>query len=122
MSSLLRGLTQPLTRTSRGDFASATGSAVVAANVGQVLATERGEVRWRPSFGRRLASLRHRANTLAGAELARIALAEALAEWEPRARVLDIRLEPDAGPLGNRLQLSVVYEVDGERIRQEALL
>lgn len=82
------GLLRPFQRDAKRDFANGGGRRLLSARIGQILGTKAdttaspGELPWRTDFGSRLHILRHRNNTEALAELARVIIVEALARWE----------------------------------------
>jgi len=95
------GLYRPLRRAKASDFATAHGTKLIAASIGQILGTRsdggpfQGELPWRTEFGSRLYMLRHRANDATTRELARAAVVEALQRWEPRAHVTDVSIDSE---------------------------
>lgn len=105
------GLRRPFRRTSANDFNAAMGSDLVRAQVGQVLGTALGEVRWRPSFGTLLNRLKHVRNTQAVPVLARISIENALRRWVPRAEIVDLTAEPIVKGTENKVLLSLSYVV-----------
>ena len=108
------GVLCPLRLTSTQDFATASGADLVKSDVMQLLGTVQGELPWRPDFGTRLTRLRHRQNTGALADLARIDVARALAKYEPRVRLRSVVSPAPSGPTANRRELHVHYEVTGK--------
>lgn len=92
------GLLRPFRRDRRQDFASGHGVEFVAAAVGQVLGTvcasdqSSGELPWRTEFGSLLHLLRLSNASPALVEKARAFVAQALARWEPRARVEAVKV------------------------------
>lgn len=103
------GILRPFRRTPRNDFANGGGQALLASNVGQVLGTEQGELRWDPLFGVRLQTMRQRLNTEASQELARVSIQSALNRYEPRVAVSDVLVEPIKNGTENLLDLSVIW-------------
>lgn len=89
-----RGLVRPLRRDEKVDYASADGVALILSNVGQVLGTKVGEVRWRRAFGSQLHRLRHRPDHPAFQSLAFFFAAQALGQWERRVRLRSIERVP----------------------------
>ncbi len=93
------GLLAPFRRDQKGDFAAGGEEALVIACVAQVLGTEsatptaQGELPWRPDFGSRLYTLRHRnLDDPVTQQIARVYAADALERWEPRFRLQALRL------------------------------
>jgi phage baseplate assembly protein W len=84
------GLIRPLTRGS--DWSRGVGAEVVLSNVGEVLGTIPGTMPWLPEFGCKVHQLRHRSNTPATKELARLYVEQAMTKWEPRAKVTKVEL------------------------------
>lgn len=88
-----RGVVHPFERDEKNDFANAAGEANVRACVAQVLGTRRGEVRWRRAFGSDLHRLLHRPQNPALEDFAALLVRDAIQRWEPRARLLSVRVE-----------------------------
>lgn len=93
------GLLVPFRRDGRGDFAAGSDVALVRASAEQVLGTEcthgtaAGELPWRPEFGSKLHLLRFRnVDDPVTRALAKQYVAEALARWEPRYRMREVRI------------------------------
>ena len=105
-----RGAIRPFRRGPNGHFVTGAGPELVQSNVGQVMGVEPGECRWRPSFGGNLGNLRHRGNTPALNELARLTIERAFGRWLPRLRVLGATADPLSPDLPNRLVVSVAYQ------------
>lgn len=110
-----RGLLRPFRRDKKNDFASGSGVALVVSNVGQVLGTKAdsarssGELPWRTDFGSRMHLLRHRNNKDSLRDLCAVYAIEALAKWEPRARVTRVTVETATkGTLVARVRFNVV--------------
>lgn len=101
-----RGVTSPFRRAS-SDLANAEGIALLKNNMKQILGVRAdsdyttGELPWRTEFGSLLHLLRHKPNTLATEELARIYVVEALARWEPRILVRAVGITREVGPDAN---------------------
>lgn len=118
------GLTQPFRRDLRGDFANDSEAALVASCVAQVIGTQssgpnsEGEVPWRPEFGSRLHALRHRNLDDATVDnLAKVYVADALRQWEPRYKLRGIGLfKVKSGPLARDVN-SLWVRVLGDVIR-----
>jgi uncharacterized protein len=111
------GILMPLRRDRQRDFAAAGGEALVRAAVQQILGTigasdfTQGELPWRTTFGSLLFLLRNQKNDLALQELARVYVQEALARWEPRVVVTDLRAERHDEGEGTALILRLRYNV-----------
>lgn len=75
------GLLIPFQRAQAQDFAAGGGSRLTSAKIRQVLGTSPGELPWRTSFGAGLEALRHQANDVVLAELARVRARDALETW-----------------------------------------
>lgn len=89
------GLMRPIVRAR--DFSHGSGIEEILSNVGEVLGTAPGTLPWLPEFGCEIHRLRHRANTPALRELARLYVEKALTKWEPRAQVTKVELLPLKG-------------------------
>lgn len=90
------GILRPFIRDAKNDFANAGGSKLLASRIGQILGTKAdstagpGELPWRTNFGSRIHLLRHRNNSDALAEFARVMILEALATWEKNVIVTSV--------------------------------
>jgi len=115
------GLLRPFLRDQKNDFASGSGTDLIAACVGQVLGTKRstpngtGEIPWRPEFGSALQELRHQNNDDVLGDLGVVYVGEALRRWEPRARVTSVT--PRRNPDGDALVFDVRFDVVDSRGR-----
>jgi phage baseplate assembly protein W len=103
------GIIRPFRRTPRNDFANGGGQELLASNVGQVLGTEPGELRWDTGFGVRLQSMRQRLNSDASQDLARVSVQSALNRYEPRVNVSDVVIEPLKKGTENLLDVSIIW-------------
>ena len=75
-----------------------------------ILLTAKGQRVMRPEFGCRIHDLVFAPNDATTAGLAVYYVEEALAMWEPRIRVLDVRAAPDPSA-SERLLVEIEYEV-----------
>lgn len=104
------GLTHPLVRDQKNDFATAGGEENVRAALSQILGTvaesakTQGELDWRTDFGSKLALVKHRKGTLAK-ELGRAYVLEAVRRWEPR--IVITQVTPVFDSIGRALSLKV---------------
>ena len=73
-----------------------------------ILGTRPGERQMMPKFGCRIHELLFAPNTPSTARRAKRFVEEALARWEPRITLVDVRSEPD--PSG-AVRLQVIYEI-----------
>lgn len=105
------GLALPFRFGPTGDFVRVAGPDLINTNVSQVLGTRRSELRWRPGFGATLDALRHRGNTRALDELARIQVERALGRWVPQVRVLGTVVDPISDSTPNQMQISTAYQI-----------
>jgi phage baseplate assembly protein W len=103
------GVLRPFRRTPQGKINIGGGQALLASNVGQVLGTNPGEVRWRPSFGVNLTNLRQRANTLAAPDLARVSIGSAIGRWVKKVQLTEVVIEPITFGSQNRLDVTVLW-------------
>lgn len=85
-----RGLLQPLQRIGAADFKSASGIPLVREAVKQIIGTVRGEIRWRPTFGVRIAKHKNKPNTDERASLLSDELMGAIKQNEPRISTLEV--------------------------------
>lgn len=116
------GLLTPFRR-GPSDFVSGGGVAFLQSAIGQILGTRassdftEGELPWRPEFGSLLHFLRHRNNNQTTAELARVYVADALAQWLPQVRIKNVDVQRKVGPGGEENVLLVVltYDIIGIR-------
>lgn len=121
------GIIAPLRRDQKGDFAAGAEAELVMTCVRQVLGTEcstptaEGELPWRPEFGSRLHTLRHRnLDDPVTLQLARVYTTDALESWEPRFRVRGVTLmKRKSNPLQNDTD-SLWLHVLGDVIRANA--
>ncbi|MGH9136349.1 MAG: GPW/gp25 family protein [Acidimicrobiales bacterium] len=105
-----RGLRWPLGVDHTGGIALTTGPGDLDRSIHVVLATAPGERVMRPAFGCRIWELLFEpinANTLG---LMAQAVREAIAQWEPRVDVEDVRVRPDPAGHG-RVDIDVTYRV-----------
>jgi phage baseplate assembly protein W len=108
------GLIVPFRRGSR-DFVQAGGEELVRSSVREILLTRAavgavpGELPWRPDFGSKLWTLKHRKNDELLAEQAYVYVLEALT-WEPRVETVSVEIERDPEAL-NELTVKVRYRV-----------
>jgi phage baseplate assembly protein W len=116
-----RGLLAPLKREA-GDFASGEKVPLLSSNIRQVIGVKAatpdgrflGEYPWRGDFGAQVARFRH-TSLDAGTrdDLARIYVVDALAAWEPRARVSLERTVVQQVDVGGRItKISVRFIPD----------
>ena len=110
------GIVRPFARTPQGDFASDGGQALLASNVGQILGTIPGELRWAPSFGTNLANLRQRLNTGALGDLARVSVESSIRRWEPRVNLTDVTVDPLILGKTNEIDLAVYWSAGEGRV------
>ena len=75
-----------------------------------ILLTPKGQRVMRPEFGCQIHDLLFAPNDATTAGLATYYVEEALAMWEPRIRVLEVRAEPDPAQQ-ERLLIHIEYEV-----------
>lgn len=113
------GLDLPFRRGPR-DFASVRGPELVRARVRQIFSTRAaagdyaGELPWRPDFGHKFWTLKHRNNTRALRAQASAYAREAL-RWERSVRVIAVEIEKDPPPeFLSRLLVHTLYEVRDE--------
>jgi phage baseplate assembly protein W len=108
------GLLAPLRRDARRDFQAAGGVALVTSALNQILGVRAddgrgtGELPWRPEFGSLLHRLQYANVDEAFAALARSRVLGAVAQWEPRARITDVRVHRQAG---GRVLLTVLFNL-----------
>lgn len=104
------GLMRPFYRAQ--DFTHGTGVPEIMSNVGQVIGTEPGTMPWRTEFGCRLQTLRHRPNTPALRELARLNVERALSKWEPRAQLTKVEALVVRGAAESELTIRTLCKID----------
>lgn len=108
------GLLGPLRRDKRRDFQAAGGVALVASALNQVLGVRAddgrgtGELPWRPEFGSLLHRLQFANVDESFAALARSRVLGAVTQWEPRARITDVRVFRQAG---GRVFLKILFNL-----------
>ena len=116
------GIVRPFRRTARGDFANDCGEILVRSDLGQLLGIVLGEVPWRTGLGTRIYQLRHRANTQALGELARVEIEEAIRKYEPRVALLDVSADPIQVGTENRIELRIRYRIGGTQEREDSAI
>jgi phage baseplate assembly protein W len=107
------GWAYPLGVSANGTVSVASGAAKIEQAMRLVLSTYPGERPYRPRFGCRL-----RDYVFAGATLDVLAaiareVRESLAQWEPRADVVDVDVQPSPDD-DARLLIDITYQVRGE--------
>jgi len=105
-----RGIMFPMRVDSSGAIALTSGADDLASSIRMVLATAPGERLMRPKFGCRIWELMFEpinANTIG---MMRVAVIEALAQWEPRIDVDEVDVDPDPDADG-RVNIGVHYRV-----------
>lgn len=111
-----RGISFPLRVDSTGSIAMTSGADDITASLTMVLSTAPGERLMRPEFGCKIWQLLFEpinANTLG---LMGEAVREAVARWEPRVDLTDLRVEPVAGSVGEvRIELDYTVRVTNDR-------
>lgn len=91
-----KGLLAPFMRDRKRDFASGSGTELLASKVVQVIATEgdtatsSGEMPWRTAFGSGFQTLRHQRSDDALAALAHVYARDPLRRWVPEAELLGV--------------------------------
>lgn len=90
-----RGWSFPLRTDGGGAIAMSTGGRELDESIMLILGTAQGERVMRPNFGCRIHELVFHPLTAETLGLARRYVEEALAWWEPRIDVLEVRAEPD---------------------------
>jgi phage baseplate assembly protein W len=104
------GWSFPVNHDARGRVALSRGDRDVEEAILIILLTAKGERVMRPEFGCRIHDLVFAPNDATTAGLAVYYVEEALAMWEPRIRVLNVRAEPDPDA-SERLLIEIEYEV-----------
>lgn len=105
------GLVSPLQRDNKNDFAHASGTELIRANVRQILLMQSaeeqaaGDVPWDGTLGSRIHLLTHRNGTPGLDEIARHYVADAIRRFEPRARVSRVTISRHR----NRTELAVKF-------------
>lgn len=89
----------------------ASGEEKVLMDVEQVLGTPVGKLPWRCKFGARLTRLRHHNNNNVLQQLARVDSADALALWEPRAKLHSVVAAPRVPSNRNVLDLTARVKI-----------
>lgn len=112
-----RGVVFPLRRDGKGNFENASGREKFRNNLALILGTrggterQPGEVPWRPEFGALLHQIKHEPVTGRARALARYYVIDAFGRFEPRARVIESRIEAiEDEEAGTTLEITVVYE------------
>jgi phage baseplate assembly protein W len=108
-----RGIAFPMDVNANGAMAVAGGSRKLEQAMGLVLATYPGERPFRPYFGSKIRDFVFEGASIdvfAGIERE---VRDSLAKWEPRVRVQNVTVYPDAGEQ-HRLNIEISYLVKGE--------
>ncbi len=100
----------PVAVDARGRVALARRERDVEEAITMILLTPKGQRVMRPEFGCRIHELVFAPNDATTTGLAAYYVEEALAMWEPRIRVLDVRAAPDP-ERAERLLVEVEYEI-----------
>jgi hypothetical protein len=90
-----QGFAFPLRVDASGRIAVSTWAQKIRESIMILLGTQHGERLMRPNFGCNLKSLLFAPNSRATAELARYYIEEALATWEPRIMLEEVKVEND---------------------------
>ena len=93
-----------------GRFGYLGGEEKIRQSIWIILSTAPGERQMRPEFGCGVHDLVFQPNTAAIRGLVQVRVREALARWEPRIDVLDVRVETDPGRR-NELLIAIDYRV-----------
>ncbi|MFT6291384.1 MAG: phage baseplate assembly protein W [Ilumatobacter sp.] len=111
-----RGISFPMRVDQSGSIATTSGAGDIDSSIRMVLTTAPGERLMRPAFGCKIWQLLFEpinANTLG---LMSEAVREAVARWEPRVKIEDIRVEPDPGAVGAvKIYLDYVVQTTNDR-------
>lgn len=103
-----RGLLQPIQRIGASDFKNAAGIPLVREAVKQIIGTNRGEIRWRPTFGVRIAKYKNKPNTDERAQLLGDELMGAIKQNEPRISTLDVTVNNQDNKLIANISWAVI--------------
>lgn len=110
------GLLAPFRRDRKRDFASGRGPALLKSKILQVLLTQgssphaSGELPWRTRFGASLNTLRHQRNDAQLEAMARVYLRDALAQWLPTVKLLQVTASRDGATLSLSLRVRDTQE------------
>lgn len=119
------GLDSPFRR-GANDFVAVGDFELINASIAQILGTRcssdysTGELPWRSSFGSLLYRLRHQNNDAVAAELAKQYVADAIARWEPRIRLVSVEVTREKHSDGNDSILSIRIKYTLRRSRSTA--
>jgi phage baseplate assembly protein W len=100
----------PVGLDARGRFALARHERDIEEAIVMILLTPKGQRVMRPEFGCQIHDLIFAPNDATTAGLASYYVQEALAMWEPRIDVLDVRVAPDPNAL-ERMLITIDYEI-----------
>lgn len=107
------GLLRPFQRDEKGTFATGTGERLWRSRCGQIIGTTcqseftHGELLWRTEFGSLVNIIRHRANTFATEELARVYVVDAFRKWMTSAVVTGSSIER----IGRAMYVTIVFDM-----------
>jgi len=105
-----RGFTFPMAIDDRGGIALTSGPDDLDCSLRVIISTAPSERVMRPRFGCKIWDLLFEpvnANTIG---LMRLAVTEAVAQWEPRVDLIDVAIEPDPDD-ASLVQIALTYEV-----------
>lgn len=123
------GLTVPFQRGSN-DFVAAGGVEFIQSSICLVLGTRagsdytEGELPWDTDFGSLLHFLRHKNNTIANRELARVYVVQAISRYIPQILIKDVQIEaePSDSIEKNIMSIRLLYDIRGEQQAGNAVL
>jgi phage baseplate assembly protein W len=111
-----RGISFPMRVDQSGSISITSGAGDIDSSIRMVLTTAPGERLMRPAFGCKIWELLFEpinSNTLG---LMGEAVREAVARWEPRVKIQDVRVEPDPGAVGAvKIYLDYVVQATNDR-------
>ncbi len=104
------GLITPFRRFGGADFMSSSGPDLVRSSIRQIIGIQRGEIKWRPTFGTRTARMKHKPNTEGLEHLLEDDLQGSIKQYEPRATTANVR----ASRRDNRIYATVQWSLSSK--------
>lgn len=101
------GLITPFRRLGSADFMSSSGPDLVRSAIRQIVGIQRGELRWRPTFGTRIARMKHKPNTEGLEHMFNDDLQNAIKQNEPRVTTVNVTTNRQEDRLNAAIQWSL---------------
>jgi len=107
----------PLERRGGNDFVFGSGVPLIRSTIRQIIGTRKGEIRWNPAFGAAMDRQRHKLSTESFAAMVAEELQAAIRQFEPRVRVIDVKVTRFDTTVIARINWSIIdRNVAGNRV------